>query len=199
MSERIKQIKQVGCKAAGQLKKEFRMSQNNALTTENKPTTKHSLSSGLILVGIGAGLLLMQFIDMAMYIPILIALVFLVAGLVTRNAGLFIPSGIIGGVGLGVLSTVYSWFFPTNSVESGGVFLLFFASGWFSIPLLSRVFSRESNLWALIPGAVMAAIGGLILAGQQGLHFLEIAGKFWPVILMVIGLVILIGWWKEHK
>lgn len=175
------------------------MSQQPVLTSETKPATKNGLTAGLILVGIGVGLLLFQIVDLAMYIPLLLGVIFLVAGIATRKAGLLVPGGIIGGVGLGVLSTLSAWFFPTDSVESGAVFLLFFSLGWFSITLLSKIFTSETQTWALIPGAIMAVIGGLILLGEQGLRVLEFAGRYWPVILVIIGGRILWSWWKDRK
>jgi len=175
------------------------MSQQNTLSTKNKGEVKNTLIAGLILMGIGIGLLLLQFTDLAMYIPLLIGTIFLVAGIISRKAGLLIPGGIVSGVGIGALSIVQGWLFPTDSVESGGVFLLFFSLGWFLIPLLSRIFTNETNIWALIPGSILAAIGGLILLGQQGLRILELAGKFWPIILVVIGAAMLLGLWRERK
>jgi hypothetical protein len=176
------------------------MSTQNLNTSESK--TKYingSLVAGLILTGIGLGLLIFQFAGLAMYFPLVLGLVFLTAGIATRQAGFLIPGGIIGGVGLGTLVTMSGRFFPTDSVESGGVFLLTFSLGWFLITLLSKLFTNETQTWALIPGAVMATIGGLILMGEKGLLILEFASKFWPVILVVIGLSILYGWWKENK
>jgi hypothetical protein len=37
-----------------------------------------------------------------------------------------------------------------------GIFLLVCALGWFSIAVLSRVFTRHPQWWVLIPGGMMA-------------------------------------------
>jgi hypothetical protein len=39
----------------------------------------------------------------------------------------------------------------------------------------------------LIPGSIIAAFGGLMLGGATGLKVLEIAGRIWPVVLVVCG------------
>jgi hypothetical protein len=170
---------------------------NNAQT--QKTDSKGALTAGIILVTIGLGLLIFNTLNVGMYFPLALGLVFLVAGIATRSAGLLIPGGIIGGVGLGAISTVSGWFFPTNSVESGGVFLLFFSLGWFLITLLSKFFTTETQTWALIPGGIMAAIGGLVLMGERGTNILMVVGQYWPVVLVIIGASILIRWWRERK
>lgn len=175
------------------------MSQNNAFSNETKIGTKNSPTAGIILVGIGLGLLIFQVTNLAMYFPLVLGATFLAAGMLTRKAGLLIPGGIIGGVGLGAVAVDSDWFFPTGAVETGGVILVAMALGWFSITVLSKIFTSETQTWALIPGAIMAFIGGLILMGSNGLRILEIAGKYWPAILVLIGLAILFNWWKERK
>jgi hypothetical protein len=176
------------------------MTEQNVMTNNGKKTdAKGGLTAGIILITIGLGLLFFNIIDIGMYFPLALGLVFLIAGIATGKAGLLIPGGIIGGVGLGTISTVSAWFFPTNSVESGGVFLLFFSLGWFLIALLSKLFTRETQTWALIPGGIMAAIGALVLMGETGTTILMWIGKFWPIILVIIGVSILIGWWKDRK
>lgn len=175
------------------------MSQQSVMSQENKASSRSGLASGLILVGIGMALLLFQVINLTMFFPLVLGLIFLASGILSHRAGLLIPGGIISGVGLGALAAQSAWFYPTNSVETGGIVLLSFALGWFSIPLLSRLFTKETHTWALIPGAVMAIVGGLVLMGSAGLRILEIGGKFWPIVLVIIGLGILVNWWKERK
>ncbi len=175
----------------------------SANLNQNEPVQnakdKNRLAGGILLTGIGLGLLIFQLVGLPELFPILLGVVFLVAGIVTRKAALIIPGGIIGGAGLGTLSTVYGWFYPTSSVEAGGVFLLLFSIGWFSITLFTFLFTNDHQIWPLIPGGVMVLIGGAVLMGERGLRILEIVGTFWPLILVIIGLSILWGWWKERK
>lgn len=175
------------------------MSELNVNTAEQKSTGKHNLATGLVLVVLGAGLLLFQIFDLPMFFPIVLGCIFLAAGIIKRSAGLLIPGGIISGVGLATLATTQNWLFPMGSTEAGGLFLVLFSMGWFSIALLSKLFTAETQTWALIPGAILAAIGGLVLMGERGITVLKLVGTYWPLVLVVIGAAILIGWWKERK
>ena len=67
-----------------------------------------------------------------------------------------------------------------------------FALGWFLITVLSKVFTQETQWWALIPGAIMALIGGGLMLGGAALNVLEFAGRWWPLILVALGLVIIV-------
>jgi hypothetical protein len=168
----------------------------------NQKTNKTStdgLTAGIILITIGVGLLLFRLISMEGYFPLVLGLGFLAAGIFTRKDGLIIPGGIIGGVGLGIVALENAWFTAQNNPASGGIFLLMFALGWFSITLLTRIFTRETHTWALIPGSIIGTIGALVLAGDSGIRVLETAGNYWPVILIVIGVWVLFSWWKERK
>jgi hypothetical protein len=91
-----------------------------------------------------------------------------------------------------------NWLAPMGSVNSGGIFLLVMSLGWFSITILSKLFTDDTQVWALIPATIMALIGGLVLMGEQGLRILQVLGNYWPLILVVIGLHILYRWWKAR-
>lgn len=175
------------------------MTTQNLTTTETKATEKKgSLTGGLIMIAIGVSLMVAQLTGFGWLFPLALGLGFLTAGALTRKPGLIIPGGILSGVGLGVIAVDNAWFAPANSEASGGVFLLAFAAGWVLISVFTRLFSDETHVWALIPGGIMALIGSLILAGQPGLVILEKIGEYWPVVLILIGLVILYQWWKER-
>lgn len=175
------------------------MSEQNIVSSETTPSTnRRAPVAGLILIVIGIGMLLSQFLHFEGLFPLLLGTAFLAAGIVRRSNGLLIPGGIIGGVGLGTLATLNNWFAPMGTPEQGGVFLLFFSLGWFTITVLSALVTRETMTWPLIPGGIMALIGGLILMGERGLKILEVIGTYWPVVLVVIGFGILLGWWKNR-
>jgi hypothetical protein len=149
--------------------------------------------AGAILIGIGLLALLGQFIEgdllELIFLPGLAA-IFLVWGIVTRNGGLMIPGGILAGIGLGAIlaSGPYA---GLGGEATGGVFLLSFALGWGLITLLTALFTDEVTWWPLIPGGIMAVIGGGLLAGGVALQALDLAGRFWPVALIAIGLYLL--------
>jgi hypothetical protein len=168
-------------------------------TTEKPADRKGILTGGVILITIGLGLLLFKWIALEMYFPLLLGLIFVMAGIVNRNAGFMIPGGIVGGVGLGVLAVESGWFAAQGTQESGGMFLLAMSIGWFAIILLTKLFTSETQVWPVFPGAAMALIGGLILLGESGLHILEMLGTYWPLILVAVGLSLLYKWWKSAR
>lgn len=175
------------------------MSQETMQTLpENKPASKKgAITAGVLLIGIGLGLLIFRFTALDEYFPLFLGLVFLVSGMLTRSSGLLIPGGIIGGVGLGVVAIDNAWFGAAGEPASGGLFLLAFSLGWFLIPVLTRVFAGKAELWALIPGGILAVIGALILGGEQGLAILNVLGEWWPLALVIVGAWTLIGYFRK--
>ena len=164
------------------------------------PNTTHSsdrretMIGGALLIAIGLLVLLAQNIKIEslglLFLPALGGL-FLVAGIVGRQVGFLIPGGILTGIGLGVIFT-QSPQFASPETTQGGVFFMGFALGWLLITVLSKLFTSETQWWALIPGAIMALIGGGLMLGGAALNVLEFAGRWWPLILVGLGLVIII-------
>jgi len=74
--------------------------------------------------------------------------------------------------------------------DQNGVFLLCFALGWFLITLLTAL-STCTQWWALIPGGIMALIGGAILVTNGAFRWLDL-NLVYAAILIVIGLVLLV-------
>jgi hypothetical protein len=87
-----------------------------------------------------------------------IGLIFLVGGILSRKIGFIIPGGIIFGVGIGLFagfqSTVIIW------AAVIGKTLVGLAFGFVLITLCSALFTAKPAWWALIPFAVIAALGG---------------------------------------
>jgi hypothetical protein len=54
-------------------------------------------------------------------------------------------------------------------------------------------------LWALIPGGVLAGVGGLILAGEAGLKVLETFGNLSPILLVIVGAALLVGYYRKNR
>lgn len=165
-------------------------STNVTVSTERRNT----LVGGALLVAIGLLALLAQNIKTEtlglLFLPALGGL-FLVAGIVGRQVGFIIPGGILTGIGLGAILTQNPQIAVTDSAQ-GGVFFMGFALGWFLITMLSKVFTHETQWWALIPGTIMVLIGGALMLGGAALNVLEFAGRRWPLILVALGLVIIV-------
>ena len=166
------------------------------MSTETKrsmQTTKSSgRISGIALILIGLLILAAQLFELPsfgqLFLPGL-GLIFLLWGIFSRSGGLLIPGGVLTGIGVGVyLMDVL----PVAESQDAGVFLLSFGGGFALITLLSAVFTPDKHWWALIPGAILAAIGGALLIGGTALQVLEVLGTYWPVILILVGIYILL-------
>ncbi len=121
--------------------------------------------------------------------------IILLTALFTREAQWWplIPAGIMGGIGVGVFAmNAYPW----GENAEGGVFLLSFALGWFSITILSALFTKETHWWAAIPGVIMALVGGAVMMGGVALQTLEVVGDFWPLALIAGGAYLL---WQRNR
>jgi hypothetical protein len=161
--------------------------------TTHSSNRREAMVGGVLLIAIGVLVLLAQNIKVEslglLFLPALGGL-FLIAGIVGRQVGFIIPGGILTGIGLGTIFT-QSQQFANPETTQGGVFFIGFALGWFLITVLSKLFTSETQWWALIPGAIMALIGGGLMLGGAALNVLEFAGRWWPLILVALGLVII--------
>jgi hypothetical protein len=86
---------------------------------------KGALVGGLILIVIGVLFLIAQFVDLGetagvLVLPLLSA-IFIIAGIITRESGFFIPGGILAGLGLGTYLIV-SPAAGGNGQDEGGLF-----------------------------------------------------------------------------
>lgn len=160
-------------------------------TQSTHPVRSHrsSLTGGIILIAIGALALLSQldiFTDIGMFFVPALGIIFLVWGLASRAFGLVIPGGILSGIGLGI-ALVEGPLAGSGEPVEGAIFLLAFAAGWLLIALLSKFTATAFQWWPLIPAAVLALVGGLLLAGEAGLQVLKVIGYAWPVALIAAG------------
>ena len=169
------------------------MSEKVAIKNEANSENRNRLVGGIALIILGLLALAAQFVEMEwlglLILPAL-GFIFLVWGILTRQSGLFIPAGILGGLGVGTL-LVAGPFAGVAEDTQGGIFMLAFAAGWALIPIFSIIFTRERHLWALIPGGIMALIGIGLLFGGMAFTILEFLGVIWPVLLILGGLYLI--------
>jgi hypothetical protein len=165
--------------------------------SENKSNRLHNgrIVAGVILVLVGAATLLQRWLDIGNYIVLLLGLGFLIWGSVSHKTGLIIPGGVLSGIGLGILAMQGPWQFPV--ADQNGVFLLCFALGWFLITFLTAVFTC-TQWWALIPGGIMALIGGAILVTNGAIPWMDL-NLVYAIILIVIGLALLVFRGRSKK
>lgn len=157
--------------------------------------SRNRIVGGIALIALGLIALAAQFIDFGETAGLLIVpglgVIFLLWGLLARQSAFLIPGGILGGIGLGILLITGPYEIANEELQ-GGVFMLAFAFGWFLIPILSTIFTGDNHWWALIPGGIMALIGGGLLFGGAALTVLEYLGKLWPVFLILAGLYLIL-------
>jgi hypothetical protein len=118
-------------------------------------------------------------------IVLALGVAFLTAHLVTREYGLLVPGGILTGLGAGFVAS--QQLVVADSVGSGLVVLglgLGFVSIWVIGGLL-RV--ARHHWWPLVPGGILAVIGGSLVLGGQAVQVLE----FWPLVLVGAGVLVL--------
>jgi hypothetical protein len=157
---------------------------------------RNDLIGGLLLISIGALVLVAKFVDLPdipdlglFFLPALGAL-FMLAGILSRNEGLMVPGGIISGIGWGayLVAGPFTW---QSETQQGGIFLLAFALGWVTITVASALFAKKTVWGTLVPAAVLAAIGGGLYFGGAFMDLLEVAGKLWPLALVIAGLAVI--------
>ena len=159
------------------------------------------LIGGLILLFVGIVALIGQFVPdtwgefFGTFLLLGLGLVFLAAGIITREGGWFIPGGILTGLGAGT-ALITSSFGQRLSGDEGGWFLLVFAGGWLLIPIMTAIFARETHWWALIPAAIIGLVGLAVLFGGVFMNTLEWVGKLWPIVLIIAGGLLL---WKVRR
>ena len=157
---------------------------------------RNNLIGGLILVSIGLLALAGQFFEftgagnLPLYFMAGLGAIFLLWGILSREAGLIIPGGIISGIGWGIVLVAGNA--PTG-MDEGGLFLLAFATGWVAITLLTAVFTEETHWWALIPGGIIGLTGLGVMYGGMFMNLLELLGQIWPVFLIILGVAVLFG------
>ncbi len=166
-----------------------------AAPIQEKPRAQSGrIVTGVALVVIGLIAVLANFFDSPSFgiliVPTL-GLIFLLWGIIVREVGLLIPGGILGGIGLGIYLNQGPFSYLEDTGEAG-LFLLSFALGWALITLLSAFISDRVHWWPLIPGGVLAVIGGALMAGGLALEVLSWIGRFWPLGLVAVGLYLII-------
>jgi len=139
--------------------------------------------AGLVLVVLGVALFLLERLDASADHLFLI----LGGGIFTsvyfhrRAYGFLIPGGLLTGLGSGLAVEELN---PGSFSDVDGALGL--GVGFLLIYVLSAVWERVNRWWPLIPGGV------LVLAGLPYWARADELFEYWPVLVMLIGLVVLV-------
>ena len=160
---------------------------------ETRNGLRNGSVGGIVLILIGLMMFVTQITQsshLALFILPALGLIFLAWGITTRQGGPMIPGGILSGLGLGVL-IVTGTLGQFNETTSGGVVVLSLALGFLVVTPLTAFFSCKTQMWALIPGTLLALVGAAMLAGDIGLQLLSLLGYLWPLALIAVGVYVI--------
>ena len=161
-----------------------------------KPNNQNDRTrSALTLIVIGLFLLVGQLTGQWSWTMLILGLGFLGAFFWSRNYGWLVPGGILTGLGVGIVLNS-TWRNPPDNFEAGMI-LVPLGLGFVLIWVLDVVFTRHSNAWPLIPGSILVLVGLAVGIGGMALDILNLAGQWWPLILILIGAWILFTVWRE--
>lgn len=140
---------------------------------------------GVILIVLGIVFLIGQRLNVGGEgVVAAIGVAFLTAYAFTRNYGFLVPGGIMTGLGIGIIC-------ENRLNGEGAPVLLGLGLGFISIAVIDLARRRTQwGWWPLIPGGILTLIGLMLAAGQVGL--LGYIGRWWPAILILIGLYVLL-------
>jgi hypothetical protein len=141
----------------------------------------------IVLIAVGVGALAANALPGAGgWIVLIIGGALLATFAVTRHYGALVPGGIMSGLGAGIVA---SQSLALTDEGTGGVIVLGLGIGFLSIWLIGGlVHVAEHQPWPLIPGGILATIGGALLVGGQAVELL----RYWPIVLIGLGVAALI-------
>jgi hypothetical protein len=160
-------------------------------TPQRVPDRK--LIAGVMLIAFGLVALLATLINsniLGLSILPTLGILFIVWALLARLPGLMIPGGILTGLGVGILLSDVAFGSASGDIR-GGIIVLGLGVGFLMILPLIWLISPDRHWWALIPGGILALIGIALLVGGGALNVLNVLGKFWPVVPIIVGIYLI--------
>ena len=150
---------------------------------------RQRLIAGFAVIGMGLGLWVLQRFDAigpsAFFF--LIGGAFMAAYLARKEYGFLIPACILLGLGAGSINQG-SFFDFGDSKQLGLGF------GFVAIFLIALLYERKSHWWPLIPGAAL-----ILLALDRTREVFSFLYKNWPLALVLVGVLILLGAFGKPK
>ncbi|HEY6958168.1 MAG TPA: hypothetical protein VI814_05040 [Candidatus Limnocylindria bacterium] len=147
---------------------------------------------GMILAGLAIGLACQSYgYDMNDSAVVLggLAIVFLAVYAWTRQPGWVIPGMILGGLAVGLALQSSGYDLNDSAVVLG------LAGGFLAIAVFNYATATfrgtAGQWWPLIPGGILAVVG--ISQAVGGTAAADIVERYWPLVLIAVGILVLIG------
>ncbi len=158
------------------------------------PTAQRQSLAGTALIGIGLVLLAVELFqptdaDWIVLGSISILLFAFYAG--TRQDGFLVPGAILGGlaIGVGLEDLGYSM--------NGGAVVLGLGAGFIAIYVIDTLFGAHPHWWPLIPGGILAVVGGSQAIG--GTAAADAVARWWPAVLIMVGVFVLVAGQRQRS
>jgi hypothetical protein len=159
------------------------------------------MRTGIILIFIGLIFLLSK-LNLLGNINILMIVGggFLVAYVLSkRPIGFLIPGLIVSSIGL------FAYLSDKKIIPDNGgqIFLLFLAAAFWLIMLIHTMWIKNADwgerFWPIFPAGSLTVIGFLVLGETyRDIFILKQISNFWPVVLILIGIIVLIPKHPKH-
>jgi hypothetical protein len=139
--------------------------------------------AGVVLVGVGAVLLVLQFVgELGAAVPVLaLGAIFLVGYFTQRRYGLLVAGGVIVGVGLGQIGELIL-------DDGGGIQAAGLGVGFLTIYVIDRSTRESARWWPLIPGLILVAAGLSSVGGPYS----DVIQYTWPLFLVAAGVILIV-------
>lgn len=141
---------------------------------------------GVVLLFHNLGLISLSWKMLWPVFPLLVGLSLFFQYFQSHDKGVLIPATLLTGIGIFFFLFTMPWGLPWSSMgQWWPVFPLFLGLGFF----LSYLSDRKDTA-LLIPATILLVVGSVFLAGN--VHWAKTYLKYWPVILIIVGIVVFI-------
>ncbi len=153
---------------------------------------------GVALIVIGAlafAVTLVRAQDLGLFVLPAISIILLAWGILIRGGVLLVTGAILAGVGVGLV-LAERVFIGLSDTAGAGLIVLFTGLGILLVTPLLFIARQQRERWLLLPGSILTLLGAALLLGGILRSAVELAGRFWPVALVALGVSLL---WQGYR
>lgn len=129
--------------------------------------------------------------DFVLYAGTGTGFILLAVGVYKKLIGLIIPGCLLIGIGPGI-AIAWMGYSGANALAPTGTMLVWFALGWGLITLFSRTVIDQFVWWPLIPGGILAMVGGGLYIGGNPGNAVSFIGNTGSIVMIIFGLYLLL-------